>query len=189
MICVEKGKALDDIRGHLLVHGSQCWRGVRANYPAVTEASWWRWVREVKEQLKSQQLWMPAARGRARNAIGCEPGGSSAAIGVAPYGDGPGSRIDYSAALRGQFADVRAMRERSLNADGSIRDVHLFGRSISMNMRILNRAVKLEREIRQVEGLRRLSDSILAEVALADPALQRRVVDRLTMLAAQSAGR
>lgn len=186
-VCIEKGSVVRDIREHLLTHGSRNWGPLRAKHFAVSEPTFWRWIRQVKAEVRGAQLWVPARRDAVENTHAAALDRASDLNGAdLPSVPASTSRVDYAAVLRRQFDDVRALRASALNLDGTVKNPVALDRSIGIGIRLLSKAMKLERQIGAVQQMRRLSDAVLAEVGQASPDIQRRVIDRLSRL--QQAG-
>jgi len=175
MVHINKQRALTDIRLHLRLSGSTKWASLRNTYAAVSEATWWRWVRRAKAQIGSQGL-----RAKIKQGIGSIDGTLGDRPGGIVYG-GLG-RLDYLGSLHQQFADAEKLRLRALNADGSVRDPNGLDRAIRVRLKLLSRSVKLEARIYAVKQVQKFYDALLAEIAQESPDLQRRIANRLTVL-------
>ncbi len=188
MICVGRDAAIEDIKRHIVAVGSKGWAVVQARHPSVSPASFWRYVREVKCDLAAEEMRVVCEQG-IRNAPSPDQGGESGNI--AELGaQGAPRRIDYLAAHRQLFTDVRALREFALNPDGSIRSPLIFDRSIKRRMSLIERSVKLSQQIYAVRNVRVFMDALLDEIASESPELQRRLLARLRQLwAAADPGR
>jgi len=173
MICAEKSVALQHISRHLVAHGSKKWKGVRANFPTISESSFWRFVREAKAQMGEQNL----ADTMEKSLSACELVDRSEAIGSSAALGGP----DYLAALRSLYRDTMMLRTHALNADQSVRNPAVLDRSIRTRLKLLAQAVRLERQIQDLV-CQNFFNAVVDEVAAEAPGAAHRIIERLRRL-------
>jgi hypothetical protein len=187
MICPGRYSAIEDIKRHIVTVGSKHWAVVQARHPDVSPASFWRYVREAKGDLAAEDMRVVCEQGVRSSPCpdqGCGPGD------VAAFeAQGVPRRIDYLAGYRQLFADVGALRQSALNADGSVRSPAIFDRSIKRRLALIAQSVKLSHQIHVVKNVQLFIDRLMDEVASESPELQRRVVARLRQLAGAVPGR
>jgi hypothetical protein len=177
MICAGRYEAIDDIKRHIVTVGSKSWAVVQARHPDVSPASFWRFVREAKRDLAAEDM-----------QVVCEQGGGSRDVAVSEANGVP-RRIDFLGAYRDMFADVAALRQSALNADGSVRSPAIFDRSIKRRLALIAQSVKLSQQIYAVRNMQMFFDTLVDEIATESPELRRRMLARLRQFAAADPGR
>lgn len=169
MICGGRSDIAEDAKKHIAAVGSKQWRLVRARYPGVSESTFWRAIRAAKAELSAEDM----------RTVSEQPGRADASGVVAaaiPL------RVDYLEAYRQLFADVCALRQAALNADGSVRLPAVFDRSIKTRLALIARSVKLMSQIYSLRNVRLFVDALMLELESAPPDLQRRLRGRLQQL-------
>ncbi len=181
MICPEKYVAIADIRRHLATVGSKRWQLVRARYPRISSASFFRYVREAK----SSEFFDENVR-----VMSCRPVSTPSVPSHVMYGelavadtDPVPRRFDYLANFRQLFADATALRAYALNADSSIKFPVIFDRALRVRLKLISRAVRLTRQIYEGRNVQIFMDALVNEIALESPELQRRLIARLRVIA------
>jgi hypothetical protein len=179
MICGDRFAIARDAKKHIAAHGSKRWRVVRARHPGVSESTFWRAVRSAKSELANEDMRTISEHGIRAHADREDGSGVVAAGGA----QGVPLRVDHwEAAHRQLFADVWALRQSALNADGSLRLPAVFDRSIRTRQSLIARSVKLRAQIYSIQNVRIFVDALIREVQLESPDLQRRLLARLRQL-------
>jgi hypothetical protein len=174
----ERSQAINDIRDHIMTHGSRRWRLLRSRYPTVSEPTFWRWVRAVKEEFGCGVRAQPEEGSELQKALVEKTPDPAATARGSAVGGGP---LRF-AELQDLHHDAALLRGHALTADGRIRDPALFHRSMKLRMAILERAVKLQSLIFENYRAGAFFGSVLREIGEEAPELQRRVTARLTRL-------
>jgi hypothetical protein len=172
--CVEKNSALEDICQHLVANGSKKWKCVRTRYPNISEASFWRFVREAKAQIGERNLVDAIGKGISENAI---PDTSQVIEGRSNLGG-----LDYLAALRSLYRDADRLCAHALNADGSVRNPVVLDRTIGTRLKLLVQTVRLERQIQDLGRTQKFFNAIVDEIAAEAPTVAHRIIERLRRL-------
>jgi hypothetical protein len=179
MICRGRFTVAEDAKKHIAAVGSKNWGVVRARHPGVSESTFWRAVRYAKADLAAEDMRTVSEHGiRAHpdreDASGVVAAGGTQAIPL---------RADYWEAAHQQlFADVWALRQSALNADGSLRSPAVFDRSIKTRLALIARSVKLMNQLYALRNVRMFFDSLILEIQSESPDLQRRLLARLQQL-------
>lgn len=181
MIYAAKYEIAEDAKKHIAAVGSKNWGVVRARHPGVSASTFWRAVRAAKADLAAEDMQTASEQGIRKSrahpiredASGDVAAGGAQAIPL---------RVDYLEAYRQLFADVWALRQLALNTDGSVRLPAIFDRSIKTRLALIARSVKLMSQIYALRNVRIFLDSLILEIQLESPDLQRRLLARLQQL-------
>jgi hypothetical protein len=181
MICADKFAVVEDAKKHIAAVGSKCWGVVRTRHTGVSASTFWRAVRAAKAELAAEDMRTVAEQGirnpRSYRDLENQPGDVAAADAQAiPL------RIDYLEAYRQLFADVGALRQSALGADGSVRSPAIFDRSIKTRLALIARSVKLMNQIYCLRNVRMFFDGLILEIELEAPDLRRRLLARFQQL-------
>lgn len=176
----DRQEVLNAIREHLMTHGSREWGELRKRYASITEPTWWRWVRETKMQMQSQQLAIPQSH-KAVFVAGprsSEPPalGDLVANVLAPGGI---RDMDHVGLYQGLCEDAERLRLYALNPDGSIRHPNAFERALKLKAKLTIEGAQVIDRMHGVKSALAFYDALLAEVSKEVPEVRRRVMDRL----------
>jgi hypothetical protein len=178
MICHGRFAIAEDAKKHLAAVGSKNWGVVRARHLGVSESTFWRAVRSAKADLAADDMRTVSEHGVRAHADRRDASGI-----VAAGTQGVPLRVDsWEAAHRQLFADVWALRQSALNADGSLRLPAVFDRSIRTRQALIARSVKLRAQIFSLRNIQMFFDSLIAELQMESPDLRRRLLARLQQL-------
>jgi hypothetical protein len=168
-----KSQALAEIRTHLEQNGPRDWDPLRHRMNFVGQATFWRWVRQVKAQIPSDLIATSA-----RHWVGDRASTSR----------GAGRRFDFLGAYHGLWADATRLRMHALHNDGkTVRDPAILDRSIRVRLRLIEQALQLEAEISSAAAQKNFYDGLVAEVGAESPALRERILHRLRAYSEQFA--
>jgi hypothetical protein len=181
MIGADKFALVEDVKKHIAAVGSKCWGVVRTRHEGVSTSTFWRAVRAAKAELAAEDMRTVSEQGvrNPRSHRDREDGSGDVAAADAPVVP---LRVDYLEAYRQLFADVRALRQSALNANGSVRSPATFDRSIKTRLTLIARSVKLMNQIYCLRSVRMFFDALILEIELESPDLQRRFLARLQQL-------
>ena len=181
-MCPEKYVAIADIRRHLTTVGSKNWRVVRARYPRISSASFFRYIREAKANEFIDENALVLSH---RPSIPDRHQLISSELAVANTDPVP-HRLDYLTNLRELFADASALRAYALNDDLTVKFPLIFDRALRIRLKLILQAVRLTRQIYDGRNVQKFMDALVDEVALESPELQRRVIGRLRSMVANT---
>jgi hypothetical protein len=181
MICADKFAIVEDAKKHIATVGSKRWGVVRTRHPGVSASTFWRAVRAAKADLASEDMRTVSEQGIRNPRAHPDREDASGGVTVADAQAIP-LRVDYLEAYRQLFADVMALRQSALNADGSVRLPAIFDRSIKTRLVLIARSVKLMNQIYSLRSVRMFFDALILEIELESPDLQRRLLARLQQL-------
>ena len=181
MICADKFAVVEDAKKHIAAMGSKRWRVVRARHPGVSASTFWRAVRAAKADLAAEDMRIVSEQSIRSLPAHPDREDESGNVAAAVAQSVP-LRVDFLGAYRQLFADVAALRQSALNADGSVRSPAIFDRSIRRRLALIARSVKLMSQIYSVRNVRRFFDVLVFELGSESPDLQSRFVARLRQL-------
>ena len=207
-----KAECIASIRQHLATRGSSDWASLIDQFPDVSDASIWRWIREAKNSHEPAQLVTAQAKLRQRvkkhgvdaGAIGGVPGkiqpGEVATMRhlsrqlpavpspayVAREGEAALQKLDFAAELNHLYGDALMIREYATKKleDGSeaIKNPVMFERQIMARAKLIDTAINTLREIWDLRTMQDAFAAVLEEVAAESPDCQRRILARLQAL-------
>lgn len=196
----QKQAVLKDIRDHMLIEGPRNWDMLMAKYPDVSRATFWRMIREVREQVESTagdspgQIRAMQKRIRARVANPEQtterikahlPVAPSPAV-VAADPAGAMKAFDFFAFFDRIVKDAELSRAANVRTaeDGTERIINpaMFDRNIARRLAILETFLHSMEAVYNFERIRELYQVIVEEVGKADPDVQQAVLARLRAL-------
>jgi hypothetical protein len=172
----DKSEAARDVRQHILLVGSRKWRPVREKHSAISEPSWWRLVRAVRQDMARV---VPIHSRRTKGSVAINP---PSGLGNCHSGDNLAGELTQLQLLDGLRHDAMAMREAAYNQDGTIRDAAILERSVRLRCHVISRAVKLKSKA--YENLRAgiFFEAVIEVIREEAPDVSDRIVGRLRAL-------
>ena len=183
-----------DIAARLLTNGPAAWSELRERYPQVPQATFWRYVKRVKE---AQAEGLAGNSQAASEYPGAESENSDAhaelnfptAAGIFPDpGQLSGLRASALAKeLRSLISDVERLKAYATDSDGRILRPQAFAASIDVRCRVLHTALDLAEAIFDLDHQQRFYDAvgnILLE--FVPPESQLPVIEKLEALGVQA---
>lgn len=195
-----KPLALKAIADHLATEGPQNWGKVRDQFPDVPEASWWRWVKSVRdspaapERIKAVKRKVEEAKRKVaaepivetpdevadaiaqiRDALPAAPSPDY----IARNGEAGLQTLNLLAVIHGLLDDAMKMRAFAVKEDDSIKNPMLFDRSMERRERFVNVALNAMREVWELRRIEQFMDVIVDEVAQESPECAHRIMRRL----------
>lgn len=184
--------ALAAIAEHLETVGPHDWSLVRDRFPDVAEATFWRWVRQVKASAPK-----PEAIERAQQKL-AELGDAATSEEVvavfqdalpkcgpdpieylARNGEGAVRGINFIRELHRQLQSCEQLRKHATGPDGKIRNVQVFGQAVKLKDGTLRTAFKVLEGAYNMGRMERLRTAMLEAIREADPETARKVVRKL----------
>jgi hypothetical protein len=126
----------DTIRNHLATVGAARWKAVRLQYPEISEATFWRYVKAVREELEKETGPEEAPAPTEKH----HPEGDVPRLGALPAFYNP---LEKARQYESLLADVEIMRYRSLDYRGRVTNMRMLGRSILLRERLLRQQAEV----------------------------------------------
>ena len=179
MACPERTKQVQEaISNHLKTVGACDWEDVKKDFPDVSTASFWRYVKAAKEQLNR-----PSAPTVASDLFAPRED--------TPDHSEPWEKPDLNQAFRmlkhGErfyelYADILALRQHALDATGTIRDPQLFAKSIRLRNQLLNDEIGVVDWIRDADHMTNFYQAIVDTITKESPETMKAVMGALVEL-------
>ena len=203
-----RNEAVKAISDHLAEEGPRNWHLVRKRFPQVPDATWWRWVRGVREApigpARTQSIRTAVGRAKERlneaesrlieegaaelpaatsmpESVACLPTAPSPAF-LATGGSKAVQSLNLLAMFHQLVADAEMLRAYSLSEGGKIRNPATFDKSIERRLRLIGQALEVTQQVWDLETMQRFYDIIVAEVTAEAPDTARRIMVRLDRL-------
>jgi hypothetical protein len=189
------------ISEHLALHGPKGWPEVQAKFPNVSRATFFRYVKEVREEIERKAADRPGAdlkvvqkRIRSRVATPDEserqlkanlPTAPSPAV-VASLGPAVDEVFDFMANFNKLLRDADMMRSAAVTvgSDGveKLRNPNLMDKSISRRLGLMETWLRSQGLVWNYEKLQELYFAVIDEVGKASPEVQQAIVSRIRSL-------
>jgi hypothetical protein len=194
----QRAQAEAAIAEHLRTVGPRQWQQVRARFPDVPDATWWRMVKRVREAPPEPEA-VRKARVRLRRA-GLDKGrliehavaqlpdpeGSLSPARVAKEGKRAFAGWDMLGAAQALYRDAELLRDHAARTDedGQVRiaSPKMLAGSVRLRNDLLETCLKILERAYEIERTRQFYDALIAEVSAESPAVVERIVARLTAL-------
>ena len=195
-----RAQALKDIEAHLAEFGPTNWGELRQKYSGVSEPTWWRWVKRVKETTAGQEAIAEAKKKIIEKLPPAEKPLSDSPVAkylpaapsphyIAKNGDVGMQTINFLAEYHELRNDAILLREFSTKQDeyGTVRIKipTFFIKSAEMRQSLLETAIRATKEVWDLKMMARFYDAILEEIAAESPEVAQRITDRLAKLNAE----
>jgi len=166
------------IIGHLKTVGASDWEEVQKDFLDVPTSSFWRYVKKAKEQLESPVAPDVAADLFSRK----EPAGERPEPWDKPELNATFRLLNHAQRFYELYADILALRQHALDADGRIRDPQLFAKAIRLRNQLLNDELNVVDGIRETNLRTKFFDAVIETVAKASPEVAQAIMISLNQL-------
>lgn len=189
------------ISQHLALHGAKGWPDVQAKFPAVSRATFFRYVKEVREAMEAAAAGRPGADIKAmqkriraqvqapeqaqRRLKAQLPATPSPAV-LMGLGSGASDVFNFMACFHQLMGDSHMMRSKAVKtgADGveQLANPMLMDRSIARRLELMETWLKSQDMIWNIEKMQELYHLIIEEVGKVDPETQQAILSRIRTL-------
>lgn len=185
---------------HLNLHGPQNWDELMARFPDVSRATFFRWIKEAKEDIEAQAsrqgtAALKLAQQRIRSSVEVSPERTKremkAQLPTAPspavIAKVPGELVEQTFDFMAYFQDIVRDANMTRNAnvvkneDGTerLKNQMMMDRNLSRRISIIQTWLQSIETVYNVERLQELYHLIIDEVGQSDPEVQQRILVRL----------
>jgi|KBSSwiStaDraftv2_1062776.scaffolds.fasta_scaffold403371_2 hypothetical protein len=143
----------DTIRNHLATVGATRWKAVRLQCPEISEATFWRYVKAVREEWERTTVpdeTPPLERP--------DPHDGVPRVGELPAFYNPLQKARQYEAL---LADAEVMRSRSLDYRGKVTNLRMLERSILLRERLLRQQAAVMGYFQNQEAMKLFYDELI----------------------------
>ena len=172
------------IAEHLTARGGTGWDAVRARFPDVPVATFWRWVRAARkspspEQLSAARTLLANTPGAAMDATAPLPAPVPAAAliegGIDSFG-----KFNFMRELDRLMADGELLRSLSLSADRTgVRNPKVFTDSAKLRIELMRLWLSAYPTLYSAERTQELYAAVIDAVAECDPEAAKRIVAKM----------
>lgn len=186
------------ISEHLALHGPTGWPDLMAKYPGTSRATFFRYVKEVRESIEAAATVRPGAdlkavqkRIKAQVRTGDPeskqlqkhiPAAPSPAV-IAGLGAGVDEVFNFMRTFNQIVGDANMMRQAAVStgADGveKLKNPMLMDRSVGRRLDLIETWLRAQDLVWNFERMQELYHLILEEVGKADPATQQAILARI----------
>jgi hypothetical protein len=173
MACPERIQQIQAaIIDHLKTVGARDWAEVQKDFLDVPTSSFWRYVKNAKEQLAS-----PVAPNVATDLFSREEG-------MAERSE-PGNKPELNSTFRllrhaqrfyDLHADILALRLHALDTEGRIRDPKLFAKTVQLRNQLLKDELNVVDGVRATDANTKFFDAVMEEVAKTSPEVAKAII-------------
>lgn len=196
----KKPAVMAAISEHLNLHGPQNWDELMARFPDVSRATFFRWIKEAKEDIEAQAsrqgtAALKLAQQRIRSSVEVSPERTKremkAQLPTAPspavIANVPGELVEQTFDFMAYFQDIVRDANMTRNAnvvkneDGTerLKNQMMMDRNLSRRISIIQTWLQSIETVYNVERLQELYHLIIDEVGQSDPEVQQRILVRL----------
>ncbi len=204
-----KEQVLADIRTHLSTVGSRDWKPLLDRWKdVVKEPTMWRWIREARDGEKTAPQLANAKAAITRKLKGVKvdrdedakangtveiakhiPAAPSPAY-IAENGMAGLQKLDIAIEIQRLYADAMKLRDFAVairrDPSGAEREVIknpvVFEKQIIRRTNLLETALRAVQEVWDLRMMQEFYEAVIDEIGKADPATQRRIMERLSEL-------
>lgn len=144
----------DTIRNHLVTEGATRWKAVRLQCPEISEATFWRYVKAVREELERTTVLDEAPPPPEQS----DPYDGVPRVGELPAFYNPLQKARQYEAL---LADAEVMRLRSLDYRGRVTNLRMLERSILLRERLLRQQAEVMDYFQNQEAMKLFYDELI----------------------------
>jgi hypothetical protein len=159
------------IRRHLEEVGAAEWKALRIQCPEISDATFWRYVKAVREEGNKVGSHNEAARGPRPAADGDVP-----LVGALPAFYDPLQKARQYDAL---LADAEALRAHAVDRRGQITNARQFEKSILLRERLLSQQAEVMNFFQSQEATQLFFDEVIESVADLPEETVRKLMIRL----------
>ena len=162
------------IRKHLGSVGASRWKIVRAQYPEISEATFWRHVKAVREEAAG-------AVGPRASALPSREDGTGP---VPPVGALPAfySPLKKAGQYETLLADAETMKQQAMDQRGRITDRVMYERSIVMREKLLREQQQVMAFFQNQETQKQFYDCLIEVICEEAPGVQIKLMEKLQAL-------
>ena len=175
------------IAAHLATQGSVRWDEVRARFPDVPVATFWRWVREVRTKPSPERMQA------ARDLLTSTPGAGLARTSFLPAPISIGAvtaagveatkQINFLREFDELLGDARLLRSFSMTRDGSkVRIPKIFADAAKLRVQLLQMWLGAIPVLYSAERMEQFYKSIVDAVSRCEPEVGRQITAQLKSL-------
>lgn len=162
------------IRRHLETVGATRWKVVQSQYPGISEATFWRYVKAVREEIAVAEAPLPSAGSAHEDIIDSTP----------PLGSLPAY---YNPLKKGRqyeslVADAEAMKAQALDHRGRITDRIMYERSILVREKLMREQQQVMAFFQSEEVNQQYHDCLVEVIAAEAPEVHRKLMEKLQSL-------
>jgi hypothetical protein len=144
----------DTIRNHLATVGATRWKAVRLQCPEISEATFWRYVKAVREELEKEAVPEEDPARTEKH----DPNGGVPRLGSLPAFYNP---LEKARQYESLLADVDIMRSRSLDYRGRVTNMRMLERSILLRERLLRQQAEVMDYFQNQEAMQLIFDELV----------------------------
>lgn len=171
-----------------LAAGGGDWAAIRARFPDVSESTFWRTIRRLRE-AGARSLALTVSRSRADTPeAGADSARTSADRVLAAAGIDAPSKVAGVRDLRlldriqQSFNDIDRLRRFASKPDGEVRNPAVTVQVVALQDRVTNTALRVAEMALDLQYQADFYDAVTAELVVVDKDLARRVIERLHRL-------
>jgi hypothetical protein len=189
----DRNEAIADIEAHLAKHGPTNYAPLRERYSHVPEPTFWRWVKAAKQKPPTPALILQAREKLAERAATMThdevvataaanlPAAPSPDF-IAKSGERGQANLNLLERFHELYADAMLLRAFAMNQAGGVKNPMVLAGSISLRNNLLNTALKATEAVYDFRRIQAFWDSVMEEIAAADPEIAKRIMERLHRL-------
>jgi hypothetical protein len=166
------------ISDHLKNVGSHDWADVQKDFLEIPTSTFWRYVTKAKEQMERPVAPNVAADLFSRE----EPTGDQSEPWEKPELNSTFRLLRHAQRFYELHADLLALRQHALDANGKIRDAQLFAKAIRLRSQLLKEELNVVDGIRETDVNTKFFDAIIETVAKASPEVAKAIMISLNEL-------
>jgi len=143
----------DRIRRHLEVFGAAEWKAVRVQCPEISDATFWRYVKAVREEGNKNEDHDGSPHGPDPMSDNDVP-----RLGAFPAFYNP---LQKARLYEGLLADAEALRAHAVDRRGKITNARLFEKSILLRERLLSQLAEMMQFFQDQEAVKLICDEVI----------------------------
>lgn len=178
-----RDKAFVAIANHLKNVGDEQWEALRKTFDVVPRATFYRWIKSVKQLMSSDKGELADAARVALEAADHLPAAPPPEY-VAKTGANGKSNLDFMQRLDQLYSDAETLREFGMR-EGRVVSPKFFAQSINLRRSLLETALKAMAEVWDLRQMQAFYDLVLEEISKESPECAQRILDRLRDLNAE----
>lgn len=178
-----KNAAFVAISAHLKKVGDEQWEALRKQFATVPKATFYRWIKSVKQLMSTDREELTEAARIALEASEHLPAAPPPEY-LAREGANGKTQLDFMQRLDQLYGDAELLREYSLR-EGKVLSPKFLSQSVQLRRSLLETALKAMSEVWDLRQMQAFYDCVLEEVAKESPETAQRILDRLRNLNAE----
>jgi hypothetical protein len=161
---------------HLQNIGPEKWDLVRADFPEISSATFWRRVKEVRQELGEPLAAKTPAVGQSGTAVSTD----LAQEDIPQFGFY--RPLQQSLRLRQLFADAEILKQQSLDKHGKILNHTMYTKSITLRESLLNSELQMVERWATINTQTEFYARVIDTVSAASPEVAQKIMFELGML-------